>query len=302
MKRPRETRELVMHRTPALAILTDLGRAGYAEIAVPTSGAYDRKAYARANRLVGNPVGAAAIEFVLGPLSFESPGATTFAVTGIDADITVSAGGRVRSFTTGETVSAQPGSVVHVRVAQSGLRGYLAVRGGLEGTPVLGSLSYDSLSALGPAPLAAGDRVPIGTLGGPFPSYGGRLAEATATPDGSATHLRIAVLPGPRDGLLVAGWEQITSSTWTVSMASDRVGMRLTGPAIELSTHHLAASEPMVRGGIEVPPDGQPVILGPDHPTTGGYPVIGVVNPRDSDALAQARPGSTVDIALDRTG
>ena len=219
---------------------------------------------------------AAAIEFVPGPLSFESPGATTSPSRGstpispfrpVAASEFHHRGDRQRTARLRGTVQA----------AQSGLRATSLYAGGLAGNPVLGSLSHDSLSA-GTSATVAGDRVPIGTLGGRS-SYGGRLAETTATPDGSATHLRITVLPGPRDGPLAAGWEQITSSTWTVSMASDRPGCASQDPPSNCPRIISPRASPWW-GGIEVPPDGQPVILGPDHPTTGGYPVIGVVNPR----------------------
>ncbi|MDQ1245985.1 MAG: hypothetical protein QG597_352 [Actinomycetota bacterium] len=269
------------------AILVDEGRRGWAHLAVTSSGAFDRPAHRLANRLVGNNPGAATIEYLLGPLSLLFHTRTTIAVTGVDADVTLtSPQGRRTTHTTHSTIAAGRGSTVTIGTATSGLRGYLAVRGGWDVAPVLGSRSRDTLAGLGPEPLRPGTGLPIGTASGPFPATD--HAPRPAPP----RHLVLHLLHAPRANALLLPRSALAHLEWAISHESNRIGVRLRGPRLPVTAQ--AASEPLVRGAVQVPPDGQPVIMGPDHPTTGGYPVIGVVAEADTDALAQARPGTTV--------
>lgn len=269
------------------AILTDEGRYGWAHVAVTTSGAFDRASYRLANRLVGNHPGAAVIEFVLGPMTLEFHSRATIAVTGVDADVTLyRPDGRATAATTHGTIAVPTGTTVTIGPARSGLRGYLAVRGGWNVRPVMGSRSRDTLADLGPEPLQRGTGLPIGADAGPFPATD--HAPCARAP----SHLDLPLLPAPRGHTLLLPRAALADLQWTVSPASDRIGVRLIGQVLPVATQ--AASEPLVRGAVQVPPDGQPVVLGPDHPTTGGYPVIGVVDEAGVDALAQARPGTTV--------
>lgn len=272
-------------RTGPLALIEDLGRAGMARIGVTGSGAADRRAHTLANRLVANPDDRATIEITLGGFAARLCGDVEIAVTGAE---------------TGPTVDGVPfgnNSVHHVRAGQVislgtptlGLRSYLAVRGGIAAAVVLGSRSYDTLSGIGPSPLRPGDVIPVGRPTGGFPE----LEQAPVAPiTGGPLDLR--VIPGPRDGWFTDP-DALVRTEWTASEHSDRVGVRLTGPALEhrWPERHLP-SEGATRGAIQVPPNGRPVILGPDHPVTGGYPVIGVVVDADTDRLAQLRPGQPV--------
>jgi allophanate hydrolase subunit 2 len=154
---------------------------------------------------------------------------------------------------------------------------------------VLGSRSTDTLSGLGPAPLAVGDRLAVGQAMGDEPV----VDVAPVAGPQSAPVLR--VLPGPRRDLLVPGaWQALVSGRWTVSSDSDRVGVRLTGPALLRAHDAELPSEGLVPGAIQVPPDGTPVLFLVDHPVTGGYPVLAVVVTADLPGAAQLRPGDEV--------
>jgi biotin-dependent carboxylase-like uncharacterized protein len=262
-----------------LTTVQDLGRAGFAALGVPRSGAFDRAALRRANRLVGNAESAAALELTLGGLVVRFAAATTVALTGAacpgapDWDVAV-------------TVAA--GTVLRLGAPAAGLRSYLAVRGGIGVDAVLGSCSTDTLSGLGPPPLSAGAVLRIGAARGP-------VSGAPAVPATSPAALRIVA--GPRDDWFAASaMTVLTTVAWRVRGASDRVGIRLDGPPLARRRTGELASEPMLPGALQVPPDGRPILFGPDAPVTGGYPVIAVVP--DIDPAAQVRPGDVVRFAL----
>ncbi|EWT03766.1 allophanate hydrolase, partial [Intrasporangium chromatireducens Q5-1] len=167
-------------------------------------------------------------------------------------------------------------------------RTYLSVRGGLAVAPVLGSRSSDTMSGLGPAPLRAGDRLPVGDEVDSFPTV-----DVAPVPAPTAGTVELGVLPGPRRDWF-ADPQSLAETPWVVSELSDRKGIRLQGKPIERHTSFAAAelpSEGMVRGAIQVPSGGQPVLFLNDHPVTGGYPVIGVVPSAEVDRAAQLRPG-----------
>lgn len=271
----------------AAAIPVDEGRPGWAHLAVTTSGAFDRPAYRLANRLVGNRPGAVAVEFVLGPMTMRFSTHATLAVTGIDADLTLQQPGRhAQSVSTHSTLMVPAGSVLRIGMARSGLRGYLAIRGGWKVDRVLGSGSHDTLADLGPPPLRAGDQLPVGSDFDDFPAVDHAPRPSTVN------DLDLTLLPAHRAGVMGTARDTLAELAWTVSPASNRIGVRLAGPSLVAARQR--ASEPLVRGAVQLPPNGQPVIMGPDHPTTGGYPVIGVIADVDTDRLAQARPGSRV--------
>jgi biotin-dependent carboxylase-like uncharacterized protein len=181
------------------------------------------------------------------------------------------------------------GEVIALGLPRSGLRSYLAVRGGFDVTPVLGSRSYDVMSAIGPLPLQPGDVLPIGEHTEEYPE----LDQAPVAPI-SGQLVELLVAPGPRDDWL-ADADALVHTVWTASDRSDRVGMRLEGrPLLQRDPGRQLPSEGATRGAIQVPPNGLPVILGPDHPVTGGYPVAGVIADQDIDKLAQVRPGQHV--------
>jgi biotin-dependent carboxylase-like uncharacterized protein len=258
-----------------LATVQDAGRIGYAALGVPRSGAFDRDAHRLANRLVGNPDHAAVIEATLGGLHVRLTRPATIALTGALCPAAPD---------WGVPLSLPAGADVRLGTPATGLRSYLAVRGGIAVEPVLGSRSTDTLSGIGPAPLRAGDRLPIGDSAGEF------VAASAAQPKRSAT---LPVRLGPRDDWFTAAARGMLQSTgWLVRADSNRIGIRLAGPALERVHDGELASEPTLPGAIQVPPDGRPILFGPDAPVTGGYPVIAVVT--DLDPAAQLRPGDVV--------
>ncbi|GAB5904521.1 biotin-dependent carboxyltransferase family protein [Mycobacteroides chelonae] len=277
---------LEIMRTGPLALIQDLGRVGKAAMGVGRSGAADRKSHSLANRLVANPDHLATIEVTLGGMSFRvSGGDAVVAVTGADTDPSVNG----IPFGTNSITQVQDGDVVSLGAPLSGLRSYVAVRGGVSVAPVMGSRSFDILSGIGPKPLQAGDRLPVGPRSPSFPEIE-QAPVATMSDD----IVELKVVPGPRDDWFVDP-DELTHGSWIVSDRSDRVGTRLSGKPLELrDPARQLPSEGVIRGAIQVPPGGQPVILGPDHPVTGGYPVIGVITDQDVDLAAQVRPGQTV--------
>ena len=272
--------------TGPLALLVDRGRPGFAALGVPRSGAADRAAYELGARLVGNHPGAAAIEATAGGLAVASDADLPFALTGADAGALID--DRPAPF--GGPGYLLTGQILRLGTPPRGLRTYLSVRGGFAAPLVLGSASRDVLSGLGPPPLAAGRLLAIGAAAAEPPSL-----DHAPQPEPGTGRVPLPYLPGPRDDWFAA--DALAEGTWRVSPASNRIGVRLSGPAVA-RRHGYAdrelPSEPVVRGAIQVPPDGQPVVFGPDHPLTGGYPVLGVLTERACDALAQCPPGSSV--------
>ncbi|MEV4702513.1 biotin-dependent carboxyltransferase family protein [Actinoplanes sp. NPDC049316] len=268
-------------RTGPLAVLKDAGRPGHAHRGVAPSGAVDRAAYARANALAGNPPGAAVLECTLGGLRVRFDEPAVVVLTGTDAVLTVD-GER-----TGveEVVEVPAGATVGVTMPRRGLRSYLAVRGGFDVPPVLGSRSTDQLG-MGPGRPAPGDVLRIG----PPPSAPPVPVTVERPGDGP-----LEVDLGPRDDWFTAeAIETFLSSPYTVTPASNSVGLRLDGPALTRSHTAELPSEGVVRGSVQVPPDGRPIVFQADHPVTGGYPVIAVLTPESADRAAQLRPGATV--------
>jgi biotin-dependent carboxylase-like uncharacterized protein len=274
------------------ALVQDLGRPGLAHLGVTRSGAADRRSHTLANRLVANPDDRATIEITLGGFSARvSGGDATIAVTGADADPSVDG----VPFGTNSIHHVHDGGVITLGPARSGLRSYLAVRGGIDVAPVLGSRSYDVMSAIGPPPLQAGDVLAVGEHTDEFPE----IDQAPVAPI-SDDVFELQVVPGPRDDWFLDP-DILIRTNWEVTNHSDRVGMRLVGMPLEYRRpDRQLPSEGATRGAIQVPPNGFPVIFGPDHPTTGGYPVIGVVADHDVDILAQVRPGQTVRLHWSR--
>ena len=281
----------IVHTGP-LALLEDLGRPGFAHLGVTRSGAADRRSHALANRLVANPPDCATIEITFGGLTARvHGGAVAIAVTG--ADTNPSADGI--PFGTNSIHYAHDGQVISLGTPEAGLRSYLAVRGGIDVEPVLGSRSHDVMSTIGPRPLRPGDVLTIGEHVTDFPEL--ELAPVAAI---TGDALELAVVPGPRDDWFTDP-DALVHTDWTVSERSDRVGTRVTGRALlHLDPARQLPSEGATRGAIQVPPNGLPVILGSDHPVTGGYPVIGVVADRDLDRLAQVRPGQRLRMCWTR--
>lgn len=257
-----------------LTTVQDLGRPGWAALGVPRAGAADLASYRLANRLVGNDESAAALEVTLGGLVMELDVPTTVAVTGAPCVAEMNA-----PFTAqGRLVLTTPAV---------GLRSYVAVRGGLDVAPVLGSRSSDTLSGTGPAPLVAGDRLAVRAGTGRWDA----VDVAPVAPLLPDPVLRVVV--GPRHDWF-ASVDPLWSQAFQVTQECNRVGVRLAGRPLQRVGEGELPSEGLVPGALQVPPDGQPVLLLADHPTTGGYPVAAVVVEEDLPRAAQLRPGDRV--------
>ncbi len=277
---------IVVEKGGSLTLIEDLGRPGFAHLAVPRSGAADRPACLRAKRLVGNADGAAVLEMTLlgATLRFEADARAALAGADMDARLDGDAVPLEAAF------DVKAGQVLACGAARRGVRAYLAVAGGIDALRLLGSCSHDLMSGLGPAPLQAGDRLAIGReRGTPRPVSPPVIVDVPV----------LRVVPGPRDDWFApSALQNLAGAAYTVSPDSNRVAVRLKGGVLTRAVHHELPSEGLVPGAVQVPADGQPVVMLADPPTTGGYPVIGVVVPDDLWQLAQARPGGAVRFRL----
>jgi len=269
----------------ALCTVQDRGRPGWAHLGVGHSGALDRAAAALANRLVGNHDDAAVLESTFGGTRLRFRSAVFIAVTGAECAITVdgASGMGMR-----QPVALPPDSEIALGPPMAGVRTYIAVRGGIAVEPVMGSRSTDLLSHVGPEPLVSGSTLSIGAdPGTPVPT--------AFAPPSAVTNWPLTIWPGPRtDWFSDNAQRTLVQSPYVVLPSSNRIGVRLSGVALERLDDRELPSEGIVDGAIQVPNDGQPLVFLADHPTTGGYPVIAVVDPGDLDRLAQVRPGDTV--------
>lgn len=294
---PEESPALTVLHPGALSLVEDLGRPGHGALGVPTGGAADRSAHRLANRLVGNAEDAATLECLLGGLRVRAERDLVVALAGAPAHASVDG----RAVAHAQPVHLSAGSVLELGRPDHGLRTHLAVRGGIRvGQPLFGSFSSDPTTGLGPAPLAAGASLAMGDDPQTIVPPPTALA-ATTHAWGDVT---LRVLPGPADDWFTdAGLQTLLTTPWQVTSHSDRVGVRLQAPdgrTIERAIPGERPSEGVVRGAIQVPASGEPLVFLADHPTTGGYPVIACVLDADTDALAQCRPGDTVRFTIAR--
>lgn len=276
-----------------LTLVQDLGRPGHGAIALGASGAFDQSALRLANRLVGNTESMAGLEVVGGGLALRATRTTVFAAIGPGPRLLVDSA----PVSAGAPVTVREGQRLEVLTPQRGLRTTIALRGGIRSESILGSRARDTLAALGPEPLSTGDVILLGDAVGEMVVD---HVPAGDVPD----ELVLPVTTGPRSNWFgELGWRTLLDSTFTVSPHSDRIGIRLDGPPLARTAAAEGRELPpegMVKGAIQVPPGGQPVVLGPDHPVTGGYPVIAVVDEAAMDLLAQALPGTTVRFTAER--
>ena len=300
---------IVVDATGPQALIQDVGRPAVGSLGVGQAGAADVWGLAEANNAVGNHAGAAAVEFLLGNAKFTAQDDVTLALGGAVGPAQILQDDKpVGDAPVGEAFELAAGASLQIGFTTEGMRGYLAVKGGFAAEEVLGSRSTDTMSGLGPKPLAAGD-----VLGVLAPAGGGSdadtdpadtdPAEADAIEPvdypiaGEVTVLRYS--PGPRDDWFgPEGLEHFEEAVWEVSTESNRVGARLkpadgAEPLKRIRSGELA-TEGMVTGALQVPPNGEPVLFLADHPVTGGYPVIGVVLEADIRLAAQLPPGSLV--------
>lgn len=270
----------------AQSLLQDLGRPGMASMGVSRAGALDPLSLREANRIVGNDVHQPVLEAAYGGLSVMSRGETVVAVTGASVPITIQrrSGGR-QQVTDQRPMALSDGDRLSLGAPQRGIRNYLAVRGGFVVTEILGSASSDTLSGVGPEPIASGDVLAVGPAGTGTPA----VSEASPWPDDllPGEQVVLPVVLGPRDDWFTdEAIEMFLGQEWEVTAQSNRVGLRLRGANVlsRAITEELP-SEGTIAGAIQVPASGQPVIFLADHPVTGGYPVIAVL---ESDSLRVA--------------
>ncbi|MEV6907032.1 biotin-dependent carboxyltransferase family protein [Amycolatopsis sp. NPDC051071] len=283
------TSKIEVVRPGIFTTVQDLGRPGLAAIGVGRSGAADRGSLRLANRLVGNPEENAALEVVLGGLVLRFSSPATVAVTGAPCSIT--AGGRAAG--PGSPVFMRAGEELVLGMASQGLRCYVAVRGGIDVPTVLGARATDTLGKLGPPALSAGMTLPVGQRVLDHP--GVDLAPRAALPAEPV----LRVTPGPRlDWFVPEALSTLVGSPFVATPDVDRVGVRLEGPELSRARGGELPPEAAVPGALQIPPSGQPILFLADHPVTGGYPVLAVVDEADLDLAAQVRPGQRVRFRL----
>lgn len=274
---------------PMPAVFQDRGRFGQTGQGVSASGALDRAAFNAANRIVGNPANTPVLELTLGGFSFESKARAVIGLAGVSLAVTVcDAAGRERDFPAYAPIALEPGDVVTIGHPKQGMRAYLAVRGGFDVAPVLGSAATDTLAVVGPEAVTAGTVLAL--KGGREGLASVCLDEAPAFALPSAGDVvTLDVVLGPRtDWFTEKGIETLTGQLWQVTPQSSRVGIRLAGEVpLERRDSAELPSEGTATGAIQVPHSGQPVLFLADHPLTGGYPVIGAVAEYHLDLAGQ---------------
>ncbi|MEY5099856.1 MAG: hypothetical protein RJA36_2575 [Pseudomonadota bacterium] len=276
-------------------LFQDLGRSGQARQGVSASGAMDRAACKAANRLVGNAPGAACLETVNGGLRLRSRGETVVAVTGAELPVSVtSASGSCWQAARYQPIALADGDILALGEPAAGTRGYVAVRGGFDVRPVLGSCATDTLAHVGPPPVSAGDRLPVRAV--QRGAVVGRPEQAPADLPGTQADVVLDIVLGPRtDWFTPEAVELLSQQRWQVTPQSNRVGLRLAGQvALTRAISGELPSEGTIAGAIQVPPNGQPVLFLADHPLTGGYPVVGAVAPHHLDRAGQIPVGAWV--------
>jgi len=275
-----------------LTTVQDLGRYGYQRYGVPVSGAADTFALRVANRIAGNEETAAALEATLIGPRLRVLAATVMALAG--ADLSARLDGIPLPLW--EPFAAPAGAVLSFGDARDGVRGYLAVHGGVDVPLVLGSRSTTvtlKLGGLDGRPLGAGDRIAVPGDRVASPIEARRLARECLPSYGHRHVLRVVL--GPQAGAFTAnGIRTLTTSSYTVSARSDRVGCRLEGPAIEHAGRPDIVSDGSPNGAVQVAGDGMPIVLLADRGTTGGYAKIATVIGVDLPCLAQAGADDTV--------
>ena len=249
----------------------DQGRSGLAHLGVPVAGAVDRRTHDLMNRLVGNPSDLATIE-TLGALIVEALRPVVVARSTDASRHTLATGDRFRIDAPADSVWA-----------------YLSVRGGIEVDPVLGSRSTDTLGHVGPAPLRTEDVLDVGA---------DPRTELVAdhAPDRRHNDVTVRIWDGPQHDWFIGGRQALLARSWLVTNELSRVGVRLEAGEFARTTRSQSqmSSIGLVEGAIQITPAGEPIVMLANHPTTGGYPVIAVVEPDDLFDLVQTRPGAAI--------
>ncbi len=277
-------------RPGPLTTVQDLGRHGYRKEGVPVGGAVDAQALWLANRLVGNAPGEAGLEVTLFGLEVEALAETVVAITGADLDARVNGA----EAPLGESFPLRAGDRLAFHGPRAGCRAYLAVAGGIDVPPVLGSRATDLLGRMGGMngrPLRAGDVLSTGPVSGMLRDRVGRRLRPGAVPV-PGPEVIVRAVAGPQgDWFSAEAVGLFFSRDYEVLPTSDRMGLRLAGPAVPPLPGRELPSEGTPVGSVQVPGDGQPIVLLAGCQTMGGYPKIATVITPDLPLLAQARPG-----------
>lgn len=298
-------------RPGLLSTLQDAGRHGYQHIGVPVSGAMDAFSHRVANLLAGNEENAATLEMTLRGPQLQFLEDALIAICGADLSPSI---GRV-PVPEGRPVRLRAGTVLEFGACVTGCRAYLALGGGFDLPPVLGSRSTYALAGIGGLEgraLKKGDTLPAGaSRAGTYPGLAAELARsgrAFAAPRWSVNqHIEkldrtpqlLRILPGVHwDAFPPAARERLTDAEFRVAPESNRMGYRLEGPSIDPGTPLEILSRAVAFGTIQVPPGGQPIVLMADRQTTGGYPMIADVAGVDLHLLAQLKPGDRLRFQL----
>ena len=278
-----------------IATLQDSGRRGWNKFGVPTSGPMDWFAYQAANSLLDNPPNSATIELGLGEITFHALRNTVLAVTGAGYEVE----NYIWTFPLWTTFYVRAGWTVRVKKTGGGNWAYIAIAGGFDSPVIMGSRSTYLRGGIGSA-LKAGDVLPAFTSTGDllklaarnFPLVGQDLSCPYKTqPEGCGTYV-IEVIPAPQaDWFTPEGIRAFYESEYILSPSFDRMGYRLQGPPIEKATTKELISEGMTMGSIQIPADGQPIVIMADAPTAGGYPKIANITRASLPLLAQCEAG-----------
>jgi len=288
---------LIVERAGFFSSVQDLGRVGFREFGVSTSGALDSFALRVANLLVGNEEGAAGLEITFGGLQLRFQDERIVAWCGGQFDVQIGSW----PLLTGRVARLQAGDELKFGRAQIGCRCWLAVSGGLDVAPILGSRSTDlraNFGGLDGRAVRDGDILPLGPQpGSPFPATE-RISSWTAPHDWVSPAKRNPILRFIR-GSDWAGFndltiQRFTNSKFTVLPDSDRMGVRFDGPELKRDDDVSLISEAVARGTIQVPPNGKPILLLGDCQTIGGYPKIAHVITFDLGVAAQVRAGDAI--------
>jgi biotin-dependent carboxylase-like uncharacterized protein len=279
---------ITIRKAGLLTTVQDLGRWGHQHQGVSVSGPMDLFAHRAANILVGNLPGAAGLEITLTGPELVVNDTRVVAVAGASFEIAVDG----RAVDARTPIELPAGAVLGFGRRVTGARAYLAIAGGIDVPPVLGSRATHVMTGMGGLagrPLRPGDRLPLGAAA----SHTGRAVRPDAL--GSVPSDVVRVLPGPQDDRFAAGMlERLQSAPYLITQESDRTGYRLQGPAL---THLAGAdiiSDATPHGSIQVPASGQPILLMADRQTTGGYPKIATVIAADLGVAGQLAPGDEV--------
>ena len=278
----------VVKQSGLLTLIQDSGRFGAHNLGLTNGGPLDTLAFNWANRLLGNTIGASALEISFGGLSLESELDTAIVITGAEIPVTIN-GDPVSQW---QTHSVSKGDLIELGYAISGTRAYLAVSGGFRIPTSFGSSATvvrEQVGGLHGDKLKVGDHLPCEATALPL-HY--RLADSERPQYTDNAVLRV-VLGYQQEAFDYVEQQRFFSSEYQVTDRSDRMGFRLEGESIKSDMVNML-SEGICHGAIQIPADGQPIVLMNDRQTIGGYPKIGSVIPLDTAKLAQLSPGSTI--------